>query len=503
MREPAWQRVSPLAIVFFLGQTIAKIAKNLWQTVLPASAYLATTGGFSLDRVAWLALAGLGVSTLYSVAAWWNTRYQMRQEELVVKAGVFQRRQLNLEYRNIQSVTETRNPIYRLAGVVDLKLDSPGSGDTEANLPALRPAIAAELQQRVQQARSAKTGLTEDMPAKTQAEKGDVLVRLTMGDLVRIGLSSNRALVFLAIAGSAFGALASQDVLFVYFDPAEFIEEYFWAIPETQSKVVIVGIGIAIAAAVFILLKLLSVIGAIIRFSGFTLLSERETLATHAGLLTQYGQTLTLAKVQIVKAGRGILQSLFGITSLRLSQTGGKAGRNDALDIPALTEKNMPAVLQRIAGPVFDNALTAPLKKPSSRFLVSRIWLFGALPGLAFVALAAANRQSLEALLIAAVWLLVVSVVSFLRYRRLGISSNHERLILRRGMLGRRWQLMETRKCQAVAFRQSPFQRRRGLVKLTVVNASNSVTMSYLPADVANDAAEHCLDAASNGQPWQ
>ncbi len=497
MSQQSWQRVSPFAVIFFLGQALTMILKNLWQAALPAGAFLFSTGGITTERLSYLAAVGFAVTVVYAVAAWWNTRFQLAATEIILKSGVFNRRQLNLEYANVQSVNETQNVIYRLSNVVDVQLDSPGSGDREVKLPALKPAVVRDIRRLVEQ-QKAHVDLSESEDLALPEDRSERVLRLNFADLIRIGLSSNRAVVFLAILGSAYGALATQD-LPVSFSIDYWIGRWVRSLPEAQW-----GPAIAlIVLAVIVGLMLLSVIGAIIRFYGFELFRDASTLRTRAGLLTRYTQALALVKIQMLSIQRGLLQQLFGIASLKISQIGSAKQASTSMQIPAVNSDHRGQLLDDVGMRPFEAALHQLIPRVSFRLVITRTVVIGVLPAALLIALAVPEGQTWEALQVAAVWLSLVTVQAYLSWRKLGMLTTNKLLVGRRGTLATYWRLFENHKTQAIHIKQSPFQRRRGLVTLGVTSAAGRIRVPYLKRDDADEIARDCLEAASSATKWR
>ena len=70
---------------------------------------------------------------------------------------------------------------------------------------------------------------------------------------------------------------------------------------------------------------------------------------------------------------------------------------------------------------------------------------------------------------------------------------NKSQLIVGKGAINTVWQQAEAYKTQSVDFRQSFFQKRRGLASLRVNNASGKIDIPYIPEDMANKLMNYLL----------
>ncbi len=70
---------------------------------------------------------------------------------------------------------------------------------------------------------------------------------------------------------------------------------------------------------------------------------------------------------------------------------------------------------------------------------------------------------------------------------------NKSQLIVGKGAINTVWQQAESFKTQSVDFRQSFFQKRRGLASLRVNNASGQIDIPYIPEDMANKLMNYLL----------
>jgi len=306
--EPdAWQRVSPLAVLFYVGQILRGVARNLFQAVVPATVFLVSTGWTTEDRLYPLAAALLIVLVLVSVGRWLRFRFRVDDDGIRIRQGIFQREELDIGYDRIQGINTTQNPIYRAFGLVDLKLDTAGSATAEGHLPAIPAGLGNSLRGRIRRRRedAAPQGGDETTAA---TESGETLLQLSGGDMVRIGLSSNRALLLLAVLAPLADQLDER--------VGEWLQRTLAPVAESLqglSALATVAVALASILAAAALLMGLSVAGAFLRHYGYTLTSDGEVLRSRGGLLTTHEHSMGLGKLQILRIRQGPLLRLFGV----------------------------------------------------------------------------------------------------------------------------------------------------------------------------------------------
>lgn len=494
MTDTVWQRVSPLAILFYLGQTMIQLGKSIWQLAVPATAVFLTTDFVSVPQI--IIACGFALSGLfaYAIAAYWRTRFRLDAHQLVLRTGVFRRRQLNLDYARVQSVAAEQNLLYRLTGVVDIRLDSPGSAAEEARLPAVAPAVADELRERIRSQRKVATpNVLCDDPPSLESTGFSVLTTLRGYDFIRIGIASNRALVLLALAGSAWGTLASQGkkINLPFFDP---LESWLITLDWIQWLLLIPSALIAIVLC----FMLLSIVGAWFRFSDFKLLAGDDTLQTRAGLLTRHEQTVSLQKVQQLRMSRGLLHRWMNIASVRIHQIGSSAGATH-LDVPLTRASLFAEIVRRCVSPTAlrDGRYQPDYGAISKHYLTARWRLIGAIPAIAMATLMMVRSAPALAYGLPVLWLITCIAISYVRYRRHGYLFDDDVIATRRGLAQTHTTVMAPNRVQAVQYKQSPFQRRRGLVTLNLITASGTTKLPFLEIVVADRGAELCLNAAA------
>ncbi len=150
-------------------------------------------------------LSAIAALVLVSVLQYLSYRYRIGSDAITVRSGLLARNRREIPFARIHNVEVRQNPLHRLFGVAELRLESAGGVRPEAEMRVLKldQALALErlVRQRGQAPQAADAVAT---PADTAAGTEHVLLRLSGWDVVRMGLLSNRGW---ALAVAAFGVL--------------------------------------------------------------------------------------------------------------------------------------------------------------------------------------------------------------------------------------------------------------------------------------------------------
>ncbi len=320
--------------------------------------------------------------------------------------------------------------------------------------------------------------------------------------MIRIGLADRRALILFALIGPL---LEQMD---------DTIEEYVRTMIETSAFGALqigAGTGALIAAsilvAVVLVMVLLSVAAAFLRFHNFKITLDGRTLRSHGGLLTRHEHSMDLEKIQTLRLQQGIVQKWlkrFKMTA-RQAISGGNQRSQKMFVIPVVTAELADHLRPRLLGPEGGTLTQDPRSDQfvsvSPYYMRSRILFIGLLPTIIiasvlwFSAGAIANGAIL--------WLVLVVAVSYRSWKRAGYLHDDDEIIRRSGLLGYRTVGLLFRKVQRVTITQSRYQRRKDLTSLRLHMASGSVRVPYIDHTTAKQLRDYILyKVEASEQAW-
>jgi len=488
---PSDRRFHPLTILFALGGVL----RSLLAPILFA-AFTARSRG--ADTQTWLLI--LMVPGLISAGLrYWFSTYRYDETELVVRTGIFVKNERHIPYARIQSVDAVQNIFHRLLGVVDVKVQTGTGGDAEATLSVLPLSALDEMRARVFEGRQATIADVgeEPVPVVVPAE---TIVALSAKDIALSGVIDNRGWV---VISAAFGLLWEAGL-------SDRMEELSSMAPESLSQGPWMTIA-AIAVGLFVISPVLSIVWALIRLHGFTVLQRGEELLTTYGAFTRVSATIPLRRVQAVKIHQSPGLLLTGRVSIRLETAGGHedgdAGADRALVAPILPVAEVPAMLRRLLPHVEALQRETPLDwKPVDpraghrRVRLAIIWSL-LLAGASLVWLAWWWAAALCGALLT--WTVIDARQ---QVRNLGWLHQSDLVAFRSGWLWKTTTLVPIVKAQVVDMVESPFDRRWGMASVSVDTAgagAHSIDVPYLTRSVAEQLrAEVAAGAASTEYRW-
>src|SRR5690606_22494413 len=168
------------------------------------------------------------------------------------------------------------------------------------------------------------TGTDADAGDTGSDGDGRLLLALRFGELVRLGLVSNRGMVVVAGA-TAVAWQAMPDQVFANLVTRYIGQAMGWAgglVHGATARVLAVVAAVALAWA---LLRLLSVLLALTQYHGFRLLLQGRRLTVERGLLTRLRSSVSRRRIQAWTLREGLVHRLLGRRSLQVDTAGGAA----------------------------------------------------------------------------------------------------------------------------------------------------------------------------------
>ncbi len=522
------RRLHPLSWVF----TAAQFAKGF---IVPALVLLVASGGGSYELWGGLFIGPVIAAALVQYRVY---RYRLATDEMVVRDGILTRTERHIPYERIQNIDLVQNPLHRLCGVALVRVETASGTRPEAVMRVLSLEAVAEMHARVFAGRSTArdargaagvvagrggrlaTAAAADGPAGGQAgvlaaagEPHDrLLLRVPTGELVKLGVISNKGMVVVA---AALGLLAQSR------PDGDFLEPVWrtaaerlplgaaaeWLIGLRMANPVLTGVVLAVTlvAAAFVLLRVLSVAWFLLQLHGFTLTRRGSDLRADYGLLTRVRRTIPTARIQSLTATESPLHRRFRRQSLELRTVGGGASTDDDVDFdpssdggkaesqwlaPMVETAQVPVLLRQVlpevdlAGVAWRRLAAGARRRILVRGLAvaAAVTLLATLPAGAW-GLALAPPAALAALLHAHRW------VAHAAY-----AVTAWGVLFRSGWWTRRLAIVPLARIQTVGLAESPFDRRHRMASVRIdtagaAAAGYTIAIPYLERAVAAEIA--------------
>ena len=505
LSQQQWQRLSPIAILYFSMNFVRVIFGNVVY-LLPALAF--SYSSLRENPVVWLPILLLFIGVILLTAFWHFQVYRFRfsDNNVEIRSGIFNKKQLNLPFARIQNVKLEQPIYYRLTGFACLQLDTAGSAKQEAKLVALPLALAEQLKTQIlshkaeQSLNLEQTGDNIANCSDSQQSNERLLNQRSLSDLVIHGISSNRIWIILGGLAPFYDKIAKQ-VHQMLTDFGINLKELFNL--ETHA---IWQIGLyALSLTMLLLLVMLSfsILGAIVSYYGYRLSTNGNRYIRRSGLFTLHEVSMPLTRLQIVIQKQDWLDMVLKRMDLKLEQSNAQLTAADTsagsskIIVPSITAKQSKELIDDLYP---DNQLFNIEFTPISRFYLVRYIGYLLVPLFALAESFALyhNNIQLAAALLGVLCLL--SIMFYLRWRCWGIAFDEHYIYIRRGVIGVDYYCFPAFKVQQTQFKQSVMMKKRQLATVKLILASGSIVAPLLPEVLANKLLNHCLYKAESSR---
>lgn len=462
--DSEWRGLHPLSLV-------ANLAPRTWRTLRGTWPLLAAFAiGGRRDSIAILFLVALffGLAVWSTVLHFLTLRYRVVQGRLEIRSGLLNRQMRAIDPSRIQNTELVRNPLHKLLGLVELRVETASGREVEGLLSALSEEEGTRLLGLLDAARSTR--------APEADEDEEVLATADLSDLLRYGATGLRLGAGIAIT-LGLGLEGLQ-----FLDP-----EQYEKVPGLVGRVGGVAAIIAFVSGLF----LLAVFGAVQRFWGFTLTVFEGRLVASQGLLTKRRVELQLSKVQLATVRQPWSKRLLQFASIHVETAAAHVGDGGTASaevmIPVVESPDIALLLADVI-PHADTVWDAELHPPHPRSLRRGV-LSATLEGLVIGVLIGIWFGGLAWFFLVVAPIIDV-LLAWLDHRHQGWRVTEHLITARAGYLNRRTHVVSRQKIQSITLRQGPILRRWDLAKVVIRVAGSRVDIPLL----ATAEARHLVD---------
>ncbi len=479
-----WRRLSPWALLHFVGSG-TKFALNNAAVLAPLA-----IAAYAQDRV-WILVVGvLAVVVAHSVISYRCFSYSIASDRIQAKQGLFKRTHLDLVFDRIQNIDIIVPFYFRPFDLVSLKIDGAGSANSEVVLAALKTEDAIAIRESVL-GRMGVGGVAAPESERTsdtasESLEDQLICTRSIADLVRHGMSSNKALIVL-IGLAAFSGQAAE--LLIDSLPDLGLDPSIIAGPKWVQVTVFVAGSLLGVVGLFLCI---SILGAILIYYDYQLFATDDGFKARYGLLTRNERTVKTRRIQTVVWKQNWIDRALGRFNLVFEQI---SHLPQAAQIGGDSRLVVPSIEPNAAQPLSYRALGEPDQEAFNPqhleylginwrhwrknglvalvIILVLMWMFGRSGGEVAPLITGAL----------AIWLVVLAVL-YRRWRSWGVAQHNTILVVRAGLFGLNYTQFDLSKIQQVQRISTLFTRRAGLSHLRLKVASQSLTVPYL-----NDSA--------------
>lgn len=291
------------------------------------------------DGVIFLPLIVLGIFVLFIGSAWiqWLFfTFEFDNNELSVKQGIFNKKQVHVPFERIQTISRTMPFYYQPFQSVRLQIDTSGQGKPEVVFDALSLTQADIIEQKRRSAQNKKTSVEEIRPKQSISE---LRYHVTNRDLMLYTVTSLSGLGgFLAL----FTLWTQIDDLLPKHLKATFTDFVNHQSMIVLSSLIVIGLFIGIVVGFFRIYN---------QYFDFKVLHEENHLVISRGLLARKSVQLKFSRIQAVQLRQTLLRRMVKLMSANvlLSASRDEDDKKTVL-IPVVSSQKATTTLQKVLG---------------------------------------------------------------------------------------------------------------------------------------------------------
>lgn len=468
-------------IVIFLMDLVKRIRQNVY-------AFLPLLSSNIRNNYLHFVLLGfvllLLLQLLYSYKSYLNFKFHIENQRFFLRHGVFKITDTDIPFDRIQNININQNLIQQMLNVVGFEIETAGQGSAEIKIKALRREDAIALKQLLLKNNVEKV-LNEEHEEKHQTDRQatEVLFKMDMGRLLKVGLSANYlkgfGLVFVFII-TLFQYV--EDIFSSVYD-VDVSKTYISKVPETISFIAVFIILIIIASF------LVTVVSTVVRYFELKITKVNKDFEVEYGLFKRTNQVIKKSKTQIFEIENNPIKDLFGIKNVFISQASSEELNNKKkIGLVGVTNDEIEVLFHSLFNLSYNQNFV--ISKSSMRLMfrlilryVVLIWAIGV--GLFF-------WQGLLISLVLSVLLLSFFVFIALKtVKKSYIGVNDDLFFINSGSIHTNKKFIAAYKIQSVSLKRNWFQQRNRHTDLIIYTASGSERINYLKLDEALKIANY------------
>ncbi len=502
-----WQRISPIAIVYFMVKFIYGILGNV---VYLAPAILIGYKEVLANPHIWLPAALVVVLLLIfaTFLSFYFFQYRLTNDHIEIRSGVFAKKHINLPFTRIQNVKLEQPIYYRPFGFTCLQLDTAGSAKQEAKVVALKIDFAEQVKKQILAAYKAKPIVTDEAELKKeeltpQADNEMLLNKRSLKDLIIHGVTNNRTWIFLGALAPFFENIANSVVLF-FNDLGIDIEKLLTFADKPWWQIGLYALTLTFICMLAV--TLFSIAGSVISFYGYTLTKVADRYIRRSGLLTKHEVTMRLARLQMVVRQQDWLDVLLNRINLKFEQSNANmqniqpGAHNNKIIVPSVKADECQALIDDVYP--HNQMMDLSYQGISKHFLIRNIVCI-LLPIFVILVSFFTLVDKTNALTFIAPMFIVLSLMIFCRWLRWGFAADSNFIYIRKGMLGVDYYCFPRYKVQQTSFKQSWFLKQKQLATVRFVLASGAQDIPFIPQQDAYQLIDNALfEVESTRKSW-
>lgn len=482
------QRQARAGLVIIVFKASLTMLKTLWPLIL-LLIFKENRKGLDLYEIIFLAVPVIILAR--SLVEYYYFRYYISNGSLVVRRGFIQKHTITIPLGKIQAVHIEQNLLHQLANVAKVKIDTAGSEKTEAQIDAIEVSRAEQLKEFLL---LKKQEMSEEA-ALSAPTKETPIIRLSVSDLLKLGISANHIQAFFIVF--AFSVTWLQNLEEIFGD------RVIRLVKNSSNQVGVSVASISLAVAIVLIISVfVSIMRIFLNYFDFQLTETEKGFKIKSGLINTRQNLVPFAKIQYISWEANWIRRKIGLYNLEFHQvmSDDSSNKKRRVKVPLTQPTYIKELLAHYHQLVAPAAVGVYGIHPS--YTIRHTLLRGLLPVGVFLMVFLLIKWDPSWLLL----LLLVPVVTLHAYiyrRNFHFYISPEALQVNSGTWGRKTQIVKWYKGQQVTIQQSIYQRAHALATLQLSTAGGTLTIPFIPLELAKQIQDFTLyEIERSDRPW-
>ncbi|MBC7829119.1 MAG: PH domain-containing protein [Chitinophagaceae bacterium] len=470
------QRQASAGLLVIVYKALITVIKVIWPLALVV---IFRERNKNFDTFEMLLIGVPAIILIRSVIDFFYFRFYIEKDDLIIKRGFLSKKVITIPLRKIQSVHIEQNLVHQFLSVAKLTIDTAGSEKSEAEIDAIS----------IYKAESFKEFLLKNEKIAKDAEQSGSreveipLIRLSVRDLFKLGLSANHLQAFFIVL--AFGVSMLQN-----------LEEIFGnrVITLIQESSSAIGFSIASVASLIVFVLIISVIVSIVKivlnYSNFNCSETEQGFRIQTGLINIRQNFVPFSKIQFISWQANWIRCKIGLYMLEFHQAQNEqAKKKQRIRLPITKREYVTRLLEpyhQAVKPVAQSVHGIHKIYPIRRMLVTGLPMALLMAGLAFFWIK-------EYAVLFLLWLPYAYLINLVYRKKFRFYVSPEAFQVNSGAWGKKSKIAQWYKIQYVELRQSFYQRKKQLATLIIHTAGGKIRVPYIQLDLARAIQNYSL----------
>ncbi len=461
-------RQSYAAIVMILGKSLNIVLRQLFPI------FIVVFLGSSENRGSYLIYAALTtafITLTLSIINFFVTYFYIKNGELILHTGVFQKKKTAIPFDRIQSVNFEQNIFHTVLSVVKINIDSAGSDKDEFQFHAIDRSVALALRDTIMEGQSVRKVQKNEDYLDTEIANDEKIFTLSLRDLLKAGFTENHI-------------KSGGVIVFFFFWVYSNLQEAGIEVEEYSDNIEVGTLDNSLIILLILLFFVVSIgislFKTVVKNFNLSLYKSNDRFKIHHGLFTRKETSAKYHKIQYLTWSDNLLKKLIGFYNLYILQAASNQLKlKQNIFVPGVQTHHIHSLMNELYG--HESLKNIEFKKIDTRYFYRSAIIYTILGIIISTTIYYLYDPFFIIYSVSIVALLIFN--RFLSYHKKKYGFNSEMLYLKGGTYGDKNTIMPMYKIQATEITQSPYQWRNKLCNVIFYTASGNLILPYISID--------------------